>query len=186
MKSTKSYSTIAIVMSLGILVSGCSAIGPGQSSIPGSTDSQDLEAALESSIQSSTQEFSNSLIFTFDNFQCYGSYGCKVIYDFDYVGPPDRYSFQDYFMGKLSGILIGAPGSQDASLDVVVLKENDELVGIGYLDSSQSYGLIINTNSILKDEYEGIVLQLNGVTIFEDYFGCFKAKKNSVDINPTC
>jgi hypothetical protein len=183
---SKKYILVVFLGVIGLLVSGCSILELGRSQTSDSSDSQDLEAALESSIESSTQEFSNSLIFTFDNFQCYGSYGCKVIYDFEYVGPPDRYSFQDYFIGKLSGILIGAPGSQDASLDVVVLQENDELAGFGYLDSSQSYSLIINTNSILKDEYEGIVLQLNGVTIFEDYFGCFRAKKNSVEINPTC
>jgi hypothetical protein len=172
---------------LGLIVSGCAILDSGQNSTSDSSDSRDLEAALESSIESSTQDFADSLIFTFDNFQCFGTYGCKVIYDFDYVGPPNRYSFEEYFSyGKLTGMLIGAQGFEDATLGPVILQENNELVGFGYLDSSNSYSLIINTNSTLKNKYEGVLLQLNSVPIFEDYFGCFKAKKRSIDTEPTC
>ena len=184
---SKKYVLVAVLGVIGFLVSGCSILEPGRFQTSDSTDSQSLEAALESSIESSTQEFSDSLVFTFDNFQCFGTYGCKVIYDFEYVGPSNRYSFEDYFSyGKLTGMLIGAQGFKDATLGPVILQENNELVGLGYLESSNSYSLIINTNSTLKHEYEGIVIQLNSIQIFEDYFGCFRAKKNSIDTQPTC
>lgn len=184
---SKKYVLVVFLGVIGLLMSGCSILELGRSQTSDSSDSQDLEAALESSIESSTQEFSDSLIFTFDNFQCFGTYGCKVIYDFEYLGPSNRYSFEDYFSyGKLTGMLIGAQGFQDAALGPVILQENNELVGFGYLEGSNSYSLIINTNSTLKHEYEGVVIQLNNVQIFEDYFGCFRAKKKSIDTEPTC
>ena len=139
-----------------------------------------------SSIQQETLELAELLSFNFDNFQCWEG-KCKVIYNIDYYGPSDRFNLRDFFgYGKNSGTLKGSAGSPDVGLDLVVLREGSDLAGLGSFDSSISYSVIINTKSTLNAKYQGVLLKSNGILLFEEDFGCFKAKKETVESSPTC
>jgi hypothetical protein len=175
------------LMSSAIGLSGCSVQDP---ITPSSQSQAEMEISLEDEtafVRGQTERLANNLSFSFDNFQCWDGGDCKVIYNIDYLGPDKLFSYDTYFSSdRISGKLSGSSGSPDTELDLVVLRAGSEPVFSGSFVSYRSYSVIINTKSKVGEKYEGVLLQSNGVTLLEDDFGCFEAKKESVATQPTC
>ena len=130
------------------------------------------------------EDLAGSILFTFDNFQCWDGDDCKAIYELRYYGPKNRHQVKELFSSEVSGF-ISSPSGDRAAVGVIALQDASGLA-YGYLKPDVTYRAIINTSSEINVEYDSIFLESHGVVILDDYFGCFRSEARIASTTPTC
>lgn len=183
------FFALGISVVLAFALSGCASAD--DSAAPRSTTAQ-TEAtsteAAESPSQSEldaliAEDLAESLVFSFDNFQCWTGNDCKVIYNLEYYGSAGAHDILD-FGWNTTGQVIG-PNGELAQVGPIVVQDESG-IAFGYFESGVTYRVIVNTSSELGASYQSIYLENNGVTLLEEDFGCFLSEAETVETSPTC
>jgi len=190
----RKFFTLCISAVLAFSLSGC--VSGDTSAEPTSTSVQaedtstvdttlgDEESPSESELDVMfAQDLAESLLFSFDNFQCWSGDDCKVIYNLEYFGSAGTHKILE-FGWNTTGQIIG-PNGEVAEVGTIVVKGADG-VAFGYFESGITYRVIINTSSELAASYQSIYLENSGVALLEEDFGCFTSEPETVQTSPTC
>lgn len=150
---------------------------PAQDTTAESVEEPDLDKLLAA-------DLADYLVFSFDNFQCWDGDDCKVIYDILYLGPDNTHSAMELSSFETSGYISSASGDK-ADVGPIVLQDGSSLKSDD-LEPNVVYKAIFNTDSKVGGEYDSIYLESHGVTILNDYFGCFKSEARFGSRTPNC
>lgn len=183
------FLSLGISVVLALAVSGCTPVhdSAATSSTAAKTEYASTEAS-ESPSESEldaliAEDLAESLVFSFDNFQCWSGDDCKVIYNLDYYGSAGLHQILD-FGWNTTGQIVG-PNGELAQVGTIVVQDSDG-IAFGSFDLGVTYKVIINTNSELGASYQSIYLENKGFTLLEENFGCFVSKAETVETSPTC
>ena len=129
-------------------------------------------------------DLANSLVFTFDNFQCWEGNDCKAIYEIRYFGGRNTHEVSELYFSEVNGFISSASGNK-AKVGIIAIQDSAGLA-YGYLEQGVAYTAIINTSSVVNEEYDSIYLESHGEVLLDDYFGCFKSEARLISATPTC
>lgn len=185
----RKFFALGISIVLAFALSGCASAD--DSAEPSSTAAQAEDTSTEAAEAPSQSELdalfaedlAESLVFSFDNFQCWSGDDCKVIYNLNYSGSAGTHEILD-FGWNTTGQVIG-PNGELAQVGTIAVQDSDG-IAFGFFESGVAYRVIINTSSELGASYLSIYLENNGVTLLEENFGCFVSKAETVETSPTC
>jgi len=186
---------IAYMIGLVIFLSGCSFNGfapvepetvqPSASETTMTTTPTESRGPSESELKRLyAADLADSLLFTFDNFQCGDGDDCKAIYEVRYFGSKNRHAVRALYSSKVSGYISSSSGNQ-ADLGIIAIQDSAGLA-FGFLERDVVYRAIINFTSKLHGEYDSIYLESHGEVLLHEYFGCFKSEAQFVSSTPTC